>query len=142
MQLRLLSSFLSSFLSRWALISLIAGLAMSSAAIADGHSLYELRTYYANEGKIDALHSRFRDHTMTLFEKHGIKNVAYWSPAEQPNTLIYLIAHKSADAAKTSWSTFVKDPAWVKVYQASIADGKLVSKIDSVFMTKTDYSPK
>ncbi|MFT7652012.1 MAG: hypothetical protein ACI9UU_001119 [Candidatus Azotimanducaceae bacterium] len=113
----------------------------ASNATADEHNLYELRTYYANEGKIDALHSRFRDHTITLFEKHGIKNIAYWSPAEQPNTLIYLIAHKSAEAAKASWTAFVQDPEWVKVYQASIADGPLVEKIDSVYMTKTDFSP-
>lgn len=114
----------------------------ASNVAADQHNLYELRTYYANEGKIDALHSRFRDHTMTLFEKHGIKNVAYWSPAEQPNTLIYLIAHKSADAAKANWTAFVQDPEWVEVYQASSADGPLVEKIDSVYMSKTDYSPK
>jgi hypothetical protein len=76
-----------------------------------------------------------------LFEKHGIKNIAYWSPVEQPNTLIYLIAHKSAEAAKASWTAFVQDPEWVKVYQASIADGPLVEKIDSAYMTKTDYSP-
>ncbi len=114
---------------------------VGTTAHADSHSLYELRTYYANEGKIDALHDRFRNHTMTLFEKHGMKNIAYWSPADQPNTLIYLLAHKSADAAKASWTAFVQDPDWVKVYQASIADGRLVGKIDSVYMTKTDFSP-
>lgn len=116
-------------------------LLFSAASRADSHSLYELRTYYANEGKIDALHDRFRNHTMTLFAKHGMKNIAYWSPADQPNTLIYLLAHKSAESAKASWTAFVQDPEWVKVYQASIADGRLVEKIDSVYMTKTDYSP-
>ena len=122
-----------------AAFAMAAGLAPQAAA--DSHSLYEMRTYYANEGKIDDLHARFRNHTMKLFEKHGMKNIAYWSPADQPNTLIYIIAHKSAEAAEASWKAFVADPAWVEVYTASIADGRLVAKIDNVFMTKTDYSP-
>lgn len=106
-----------------------------------GHNLYELRTYYANEGKMQALHARFRNHTMELFEKHGMKNIAYWSPAEAPDTLIYIIAHKSADAAKASWTAFGSDPAWQAVYKDSIADGRLIKKLDSVYMSKTDYSP-
>ena len=126
---------------RTSALLLMSATLLGSSAQADSHSLYELRTYYANEGKIDALHERFSHHTMTLFEQHGMKNIAYWSPADQPDTLIYLIAHKSADAAKASWTAFVQDPEWVKVYQASIADGRLVGKIDSVYMSKTDYSP-
>ena len=82
------------------LAALAAAAVWSPAALADSHALYELRTYYANEGKIDALHARFRNHTMKLFEKHGMQNVAYWTPADEPNTLIYIIAHKDADAAK------------------------------------------
>ena len=123
------------------LTALTMGAAWAPAALTDSHSLYELRTYYANEGKIDALHDRFRSHTIALFENHGMKNVAYWTPADEPNTLIYIIAHKSAEAAQASWQAFVNDPAWQKVYSASIADGRLVAKIDNVFMAKTDYSP-
>lgn len=108
---------------------------------ADAGMLYELRTYHTNDGKLEALHERFRNHTMDLFEKHGMKNIAYWAPVDQPNTLIYIVAHKDRDAAATSWQAFVADPEWQKVYQASIAEGALVNKIDSVFMTKTDYSP-
>ncbi len=103
--------------------------------------IFELRTYHANEGKIDALHDRFRNHTMKLFEKHGMRNVGYWQPADQPDTLIYLIAHADRDAAKVSWGHFVSDPEWQEVYKASIADGRLVGEIISVFMDKTDYSP-
>ncbi len=121
--------------------ALFAPALFAPAAWADSHSLYELRTYTANEGKIDALHSRFRNHTMGLFEKHGIKNIAYWSPAEEPNKLVYIIAHTSAEAAQASWGAFVEDPEWQKVYAASIADGRLVANIESVYMTKTDYSP-
>jgi len=112
-----------------------------SVAVDTTHPLYELRTYTTNDGKLDALHARFRDHTQRLFEKHGIANVAYWNPSDQPNTLIYIVAHKSAEAAKASWAAFVADPEWQAVYAASIADGRLVSNIESVFMRKTDYSP-
>ena len=103
--------------------------------------VFELRTYTTNEGKLDDLHARFREHTMALFEKHGMHNVGYWVPDDQPNTLIYLISHTSLEAAEDSWQAFGADPEWRAVYQASIADGRLVKKIDSIFMTPTDYSP-
>lgn len=106
------------------------------------HTLYELRTYTTNAGKLDALHARFRDHTQRLFEKHGMVNVAYWTPVDTPNTLVYIVAHKSRDAAKAAWAAFVADPEWRAVYANSIAQGRLVANIDSVFMEKTDYSPK
>jgi len=120
---------------------LVLAVMAPSRASADAGMLYELRTYHTNDGKLEALHERFRNHTMGLFEKHGMKNIAYWTPVDQSNTLIYIVAHKDRDAAATSWQAFVADPEWQKVYQASIAEGALVNKIDSVFMTKTDYSP-
>ena len=129
-------------------IRMAAGaLALMSAVVqADHHEaneypLYELRTYYTQEGKIGDLHARFRDHTMKLFAKHGIKNIAYWSPVEEPGTLVYLIAHKSADGAKAAWTAFGQDPEWRRVAKASRANGPLLTKIDSVYMTKTPYSP-
>jgi hypothetical protein len=120
---------------------LICTLGLSLPAWAGDHSLFEMRTYTTNEGKLASLQSRFRDHTMTLFDKHGIKNIAYWVPADIPNTLIYIVAHESRDSAAANWKAFVDDPAWQKVYTDSIADGPLVQKIVNVFMTKTDYSP-
>lgn len=108
---------------------------------ASEYPLYELRTYTSTEGNLDALHTRFRDHTLALFEKHGAKNIAYWTPTEQPNTLIYIIAHKSNDARTSLWESFLADPEWRAVYAASIANGKLVSNIDSVLLNATDYSP-
>lgn len=107
--------------------------------------VYEMRTYTTNEGKLDDLHARFRDHTMKLFEKHGIKNVGYWVPTDEEtskNTLIYVIRHDSREAAKKSWQAFGKDNDWQTAYQASIADGRLVKKVESVYMDATDYSPK
>ena len=124
-------------------------LLLSAAGTAEQHGaaaeekgpVYELRTYTTNEGKLGALQARFRDHTMSLFEKHGIRNVAYWIPVDKADTLIYVIAHGSRQAAEQSWKAFGADPAWQQVYKDSIADGRLVNNIESVFMTATDYSP-
>jgi NIPSNAP len=105
--------------------------------------VFELRTYTTNEGKLDALQARFRDHTIKLFKKHGITSIGYWVPQDTPlaqNTLIYILAHPSREAAKKNWAEFVGDPEWQKVKAESEAPGKIVSKIDSVYMTATDYS--
>ena len=104
--------------------------------------VYELRTYTAHEGKLDALEQRFRNHTMALFEKHGIINISYWKPLDQPNTLIYLVAHPSQFAAASAWQAFGNDPEWQAVYAGSIADGRLVENIQRTFMQQTDYSPQ
>jgi hypothetical protein len=106
--------------------------------------VFEIRTYTANEGKLLDLHARFRNHTLRFFEKHGMKNVGYWSPQDAPlsqNTLIYVISHDSREAAKANWDSFRQDPEWVKVQTESEANGKLVAKVDSIFMDATDYSP-
>ena len=108
-------------------------------------TVYELRIYHTYEGKLDDLLKRFRDHTMKLFEKHGIKNVAYWTPTDDPlkgKTLVYILAHESREAATSNWKAFQADPDWQKVKDASEANGKIVEKVDSTFMTMTDFSPK
>lgn len=105
--------------------------------------VYELRTYTTHPGRLPALNKRFREHTTKLFEKHGMKNEMYWVPTDPKlaeNTLIYVISHESEDAAKKSWDAFRNDPDWVKARDASEADGKIVMKVESVFMKKTDYS--
>ncbi len=107
-------------------------------------AVYELRVYHANEGKLDDLLKRFREHTTRLFEKHGMKNVAYWTPLDDPlkgKTLIYILAHPSREAATSNWKAFGDDPEWQKVRDASEVNGKLVEKVDSTFMTLTDFSP-
>jgi hypothetical protein len=106
--------------------------------------VYELRTYHCAPGKLNDLLARFRDHTMTIFERHGIKNVAYWIPTDEPakdNTLVYIISHESREQAKKNWDEFRADPEWKKVQSASEANGKLVEKVDSVFMAPADFSP-
>jgi NIPSNAP len=115
---------------------------LQSQAAEPDKQVYEMRVYYAAEGKLDALHARFRDHTTKLFEKHGIKNVGYWVPLENPDRrLIYFLAYPSRDAREQSWKNFMGDPDWVKAYKASEVDGKLVAKVESKYFQATDYSP-
>lgn len=102
---------------------------------------YELRTYHAAPGKLDDLNARFRDHTCKIFEKHGMANIGYWVPLDNSdNLLIYIIAHASREAADKSWRDFGADPEWKEVAKASEANGKLVTRVDRVFMSATDYS--
>ena len=109
-----------------------------------GEGVFELRIYKTNEGKLEGLNARFRDHTLRLFERHGIQNVAYWTPTDEPdskNTLIYLIRHNSRDAAKASWQAFGADEEWRKVAAESQKDGKFLSEPpQSTYMKATDYS--
>jgi hypothetical protein len=104
--------------------------------------VFELRVYYAAEGKLDALHARFRDHTMKLFEKHGMQNIGYWVPIDNPERqLVYFLAYPSREAREQSWKAFMADPDWQKAYKASEVDGALVAKAESKFFQATDYSP-
>lgn len=101
----------------------------------------ELRTYHAAPGKLDALLARFNDHTVKLFEKHGMTNVGYWVPVDnKDNLLIYLLAYHGKESRDASWKAFMQDPDWKKVVAESQKDGKLVNKVDQAFMTPTDFS--
>jgi hypothetical protein len=106
--------------------------------------VYEMRTYTAPDGKLPNLQARFRDHTIRIFNKHGMRSVGYWVPQDAPtkdNTLMYIISHDSREAAKKNWAAFQADPEWKKVSAESQVDGPIVSKVVSVFMDATDYSP-
>jgi hypothetical protein len=103
---------------------------------------FEMRTYYANAGKLDALHARFRDHTIKLFAKHGMTNIGYWVPVENPDSkLIYLLAYPSRDAREKAWKAFLADPDWIKAKAESEKNGPLVARNETQFLTLTDYSP-
>jgi hypothetical protein len=108
------------------------------------HRVFEIRTYTAPDGKLDALHARFRDHTLRIFQRHGMTSVGYFKPQDAPlsqNTLIYILAHPSREAAKKNWADFQADPEWQKVAAASQVDGRIVSKVESIFADPADYSP-
>jgi NIPSNAP len=116
-----------------------AGTTQASTAV------YELRIYHAAPGKLGDLLARFRDHTIKLFEKHGMKSIAYWTPVDDPdrgNMLVYILQHPSREAATANWKSFQDDPEWKRVKEQSESNGKLTEKIDSTFMALTDFSPR
>jgi len=130
------------------LAGMLSGLApdvLSAASAPAEGAVYELRVYTAAEGKLPELLKRFREHTTKLFEKHGMKNVAYWTATDEPkkaNTLIYILKSPSREAHTASWKAFQDDPEWQKVRSESEANGKLVDHVDSTFMVLTDFSAK
>jgi hypothetical protein len=134
----------------WTALALAAAGAAAPALAAEKEDrkvdtrVFELRTYHAAPGKMDALNARFRDHTNKLFKKHGMQIIGFWQPADPKQadqTLIYILAFPSKEAAQKSWQAFRDDPEWKAVKDASEKDGKLVDKVESVFLNPTDYSP-
>ena len=103
--------------------------------------VYELRTYTTYDGRLDALLARFENHTMRLFDSHGMHNVAYWIPQDQPNTLIYILSHPDRESAAQNWNAFRNDPEWQQVVADSQRDGQIVENVVSVFMDATPWSP-
>ena len=108
--------------------------------------VFELRTYTARPGKLDALNTRFREHTNRLFQKHGMELIGYWMPADGPeseNTLIYILAFPSREAREKSWEGFRSDPEWHKARDASEKDGPILEQggVQSKLLNPTDYSP-
>jgi NIPSNAP len=131
---------MKSLLSLFLMCSLLTAPGLAGT---DSAPVYELRIYYTHPGKMPNLLTRFREHTCTLFEKHGMVNVGYWLPVEEKDQdkLYYVLKHASRDAAKASWAAFGADPEWKAVRDASEAAGKIVAKVDTVFLAATDYSP-
>ena len=127
-------------------LGLIVGNMTQFASVAEAQSsdrVFELRTYTAHPGRLEELHARFGDHTVQLFERHGMTNIGYFRPQDSPlaeNTLIYLLAHDSREAAEASWAGFRADPDWERVAEESRRNGRLVENVESVFLDPTDYS--
>jgi hypothetical protein len=125
------------------LLFLCASVVPMSAVADTAAPVYELRIYTVLPGRMPAMLARFRDHTCALFEKQGMVNIGYWLPVEEKDQdkLYYILRHASRDAAKASWTGFINDPEWIKARDASEADGKIVSKVESIYLEMTDYSP-
>jgi len=124
-------------------------LAVTDAGAQDGdvsaETVYELRIYHLNEGKQPLILDRFRTKETKLFERHGMHGVAYWIPTDEPlagRTIVYMLRHKSRDAANESWKAFRADPEWVTLKAESEKDGVFVKQADSTFLKLTDFSPK
>jgi hypothetical protein len=115
--------------------------AAPSSSVAKDSRCFELRTYTAAPGKLDALHARFRNHTNALFKKHGMTIIGFWEPTDIPDTLIYILAYKDRPARDAAWKAFGADPDWVKARTESEVNGRLTAKVESVFLFATDYSP-
>lgn len=123
----------------------VHGLAQATTGANAQAMVFELRVYHTFEGKLDDLMARFRNHTITIFNRHGMESVAYWTPTDDPlkgKTLFYILKHPSREAATANWAAFHNDPEWKQVSAASEANGKLVEKVDSTFLELTDFSPK
>lgn len=130
------ASLLVALVSGWTAQQLWAG------HRAEGDRVFELRIYSVLPGRMDAMNARFRDHTNGLLTKHGMTLVGFWQPQgeDASKKLYYLVAHKSRKGADASWSAFVKDPEWIKARDASEKDGKIVEKVDRIWLDPTDYS--
>lgn len=114
----------------------------ATPAAARDTRIFEMRVYYAHPGKLADLENRFRTNTTRIFEKHGMTNIGYWLPLENPeNKLIYILAYPNREARDASWQAFGSDPEWKAVASKSEENGKLVAKVDQLFMETTDYSP-
>jgi hypothetical protein len=121
-----------------------AELADVIADLQSANRVFELRTYTAPEGKLDALQARFRDHTIRIFQRHGMVSVGYWLPQDsalRQNTLVYLLAHPSRAAADRAWQEFSADPEWQRVSEESQRDGRIVTQVQRMYLDPTDFSP-
>ena len=116
-------------------ITLIFLLAVQFSLTAQSKEIYELRVYHCLPNRLDALVNRFANHTLALFEKHGMKNVGYWLPTAEGNKdLVYILSYPSMEAREASWKAFMNDPEWQDVWKKSEADGKIIEKIDASFL--------
>ena len=125
------------------LLALLLGASFTAVA-ADKPAFFELRIYRAPAGKLPELLTRFRDHTVKLFAKHGMTNIGYWTPMEEKdgsqNTLVYFLGYPSLEAREKSWKDFMADPDWQAAHKASEVNGKLVEKVESIYLKPTEYS--
>lgn len=127
---------------RPAVLATLLAMTPTLAAADKDTRVFEMRTYTAAPGKLDALHARFKDHALKLFEKHGVASVAYFVPTPNPdNKLVFVLAFPSREAREEAFKKFAADPEWTKAVAESEKDGKLVTKVEQRFLTPTDYSP-
>jgi hypothetical protein len=118
---------------------------LTAPSLAGDSRFFELRTYHAAPGKLEALQTRFRDHTTKIFAKHGMQVIGFWVPmtkeGQYENTLVYMLAFPNRQAHDDDWKAFSADPEWQAVKTESEKNGKLTEKVESQFLTATDYSP-
>ncbi len=130
--------------TKWIVLTALCLAVSASAPAANTDTrCFEMRTYYVAPGQLDAELARMKDHAFSLFEAHGFTSIGYWTPLENPdNKLIYIIASPSREAHDKAWKEFKEDPEWQKVVAETEANGKLVTKVESVYLKATDFSPE
>lgn len=140
--MKLVSALLAAFFLPAFVTALVAQEAKPGEAPGTARPFFEMRTYHAEPGRFEALLKRFREHTVALFEKHGMTNLGYWVPENgDGNTLIYLLSYPDHGARDAAWKAFLSDPDWQAAKAASEKDGKIVAKVENQFLVPTDYSP-
>ena len=130
-----MKSFLGSVLLCFVGLLNLNALAQSTGQV------YELRTYTAVPGRLPDVIQRFNVETRKYFDKYNIKSIGYWTPIDKPNTLIYIVAHPSKEEAAKNWAAFGADPGWQAARTASMTNGPIIEKTESVFMEPTSFSP-
>jgi hypothetical protein len=106
--------------------------------------VFELRTYTAHPGKLEAMKARFKAHVVPMFNKHGMKVVGFWTAADAPlseNTLVYVLAHQDREAAKKNWASFQADPEKGRVWAETEKEGPINLKVVSMYLNPVDFSP-
>lgn len=106
--------------------------------------IYELRTYTASPGKIEQLHQRFREVTLALFERHGMRVAGFWTPVAgsgPSDQLVYMLAFPDLESVAARWAAFRADPDWITAKAESERDGELTAQVVSQLLESTDYSP-
>jgi hypothetical protein len=124
-------------------LPLVTGRAASAPTPAPAR-VFELRTYTAQPGKFEAMKARFQQSILALFKKHNLEVVGFWTPTDAPNssnTLIYILAHASREAADKNWAAFKEDPEKIRVWAETEKDGPINLKVESVYMTSLPWSP-
>lgn len=105
--------------------------------------LFELRVYYASEGKLPDLMNRFQNHTLKYFDQYNMRLEGFWLPLgeNKENKLVYLLSYPSREARDKSWKEFMSDKGWITVMKNSAVNGEIVAKVESTFLKTTDFSP-
>ncbi|TDC46172.1 NIPSNAP family protein [Actinomadura sp. KC345] len=103
--------------------------------------IYELREYTAAPGGAEALHARFADHTLALFERLGMEVAGFWSDLDDPGRILYLLRFPDEEARRAAWAAFQADPEWRRVKAESEAGGAIVETMTSRRLGTAPYWP-
>lgn len=103
--------------------------------------IYELRIYHIHPGKMEDINNRFKNITIELFKKHGMKIVDYWEDAEGNNKIYYIVEHKDRESRDRSFQSFVNDQEWIDAKAQSELNGPIVERVENYFMNRVPFSP-